>query len=227
MLVVFIRTIILYIVIIFGLRTMGKRQIGELQPSELVITIMISNIATLPIEDTNIPTLSGIVPILALVCFEVIVSEISLHSLPFRYFVWGKPRIIIRDGKLDQKLLRRLRLSIDDLMKSLRSCNIFDIRDVSYAIIENTGKISVYQKFEAQTPSNALLKIPTQKNKNTPPTAMIIDGEVIKESFDYCNLSPKWLDKVLKEKNISISQVFLMTCDSSADYHIVLKENYS
>src|SRR5699024_4709883 len=125
--------------IVFSLRIMGKRQLGELQPSELVATILVSNIATLPIEDTNIPLLAGIVPILTLVSFEVILSSITLKSRMARKIVSGNPVIVIRDGRIDQKQMRSIRFSIDDLMEELRTNSIFDIRDVAFAIVETTG----------------------------------------------------------------------------------------
>ena len=118
--IVFIRAILLYLLIIFCLRLMGKRQLGELQPSELVITILISNIASLPIEDNSIPMIMGVVPIVVLVGFELIISSISLRSKRFRTLVSGKPMIIVRNGQIDQSAMKKLRFSIDDLMETLR-----------------------------------------------------------------------------------------------------------
>lgn len=115
---------LLYIVVIFAVRLMGKRQLGELQPSELVITILISNIATLPLEDLDIPLVTGILPILSLVCFEVIVSWITLKSKRMRRMISGSPKIIIRDGKIEQETLQDLRFSVDDLMTALRANQI-------------------------------------------------------------------------------------------------------
>ena len=138
MLVVFIRTLILYAIVVVGMRLMGKRQLGELQPSELVITILISNIATLPIEDTSVPLLSGAVPILTLMCFEVILSYIAMRSLRLRTFICGTPRIVIREGHIDQQELKTLRYSVDDLMEQLRANGIFDVQEVDLA-----GKLPV------------------------------------------------------------------------------------
>jgi len=137
--VVLIRSLILYIVVIFGVRLMGKRQLGELQPSELVITILISNIATLPLEDPDIPLFIGILPILTLVCYEVIMSWITLRSLRMRRMISGRPKIIIRNGQIEQATLQDLRLSVDDLMTALRSNQIFDPAQVQFAIMETTG----------------------------------------------------------------------------------------
>ncbi|MCD8218899.1 MAG: DUF421 domain-containing protein [Ruminococcus sp.] len=148
--VVLIRSLILYIVVIFGVRLMGKRQLGELQPSELVITILISNIATLPLEDTSIPLMLGILLILALVCYEAVMSWVTLESTRIRRIVSGRPKIIIRDGQLEQATMRDFRLSVDDVMMPLRGSQVFDIRQVQYAIMETTGSISIYLKPEYQ-----------------------------------------------------------------------------
>ena len=122
--VVLIRSLILYIVVIFGVRLMGKRQLGELQPSELVITILISNIATLPLEDTSIPLILGILPILTLVCFEVVISWVTLKSLRMRRIISGRPKIIVRNGQIEQATMRDLRLSVDDLMTALPAAGV-------------------------------------------------------------------------------------------------------
>ena len=157
--IIFIRTIILYLLIVFSLRVMGKRQLAELQPSEFVVTILISNVATLPLEDINIPLIGGVVPILLLVSFEVLVSFITLKSQRARKIVSGSPRVIIRDGVIDQQEMKNLRLSIDDLMGQLRSKDIFDISDVAFAIIETTGSLSVYQNFDARTVTPKVMHI--------------------------------------------------------------------
>ena len=172
--VVLIRSLILYIVVIFGVRLMGKRQLGELQPSELVITILISNIATLPLEDTSIPLILGILPILTLVCFEALMSWVTLKSLRMRRIISGRPKIVVRDGQIEQATMRDLRLSVDDLMTALRQQQVFDISQVQFAVMETTGTISVYLKAECQplTPADITLK----KTAQNPPVAVIQDG---------------------------------------------------
>ena len=172
--VVLIRSLILYIVVIFGVRLMGKRQLGELQPSELVITILISNIATLPLEDTSIPLILGILPILTLVCFEALMSWVTLKSLRMRRIISGRPKIVVRDGQIEQATMQDLRLSVDDLMTALRQQQVFDISQVQFAVMETTGTISVYLKAECQplTPADITLK----KTAQNPPVAVIQDG---------------------------------------------------
>jgi len=219
-----VRTIILYLLIVVGLRIMGKRQLGELQPSELVVTILVSNIATLPIEDANVPFLGGAVPILTIVCFEVFFSTWAMKNKAVRKVISGNPRIIIRDGVIDQHELQELRLSTDDLLEQLRSSSIYDLRDVSFAILETTGKLSVYPKFAARTVTADMLHLEDTQHTDAPPVVLISDGEVIEDSLHYCNLKAEWLEKTLKENGYRQKDVFLMTCNRKADYYIIPKE---
>lgn len=221
MLTVLFRAALLYILIIFALRLMGKRQLGELQPTELVITILISNIASLPIEDPSIPMVMGIIPIFVLVAFELIVSNLSLKNRAFRKFISGNPIVIIQDGVLNQSALHELRFSIDDLMESLREQNIFNLSDVHYAIVETTGKVSVLQKFKAQTTTPDMFELKGQ-DKN-PPVLLISDGKLIKENLNESHVSKSWLETILKQEHIKISEVFLMTVDQQQDYHLIRK----
>ena len=150
MLIVFIRGIIVYITVIFAIRIMGKRQLGQLSPTELVITILISNIATLSMEDTQTPLILGIVPILTLVCLDIFVSYAVLKFPKLRKIVSGSPKIIICEGKMDYKALKQLRLTVDDVEEALRQNGIFNVNQVQYAIVETTGNISVLEKKEAK-----------------------------------------------------------------------------
>lgn len=223
MIIVYIRAIILYIVIIVAIRLMGKRQIGELQPSELAITILISNMATLPIEDSNIPMLVGAVPIAALVGFEILMSKISLKSIRFRRFVSGNPIVIIREGEIDQKQMKKLRFSIDDLMEALRENGIFDIKDVYYAIVETTGQVTVMQKSEKlpATPETLNLKAEEQ----SPPAVVISNGKIINKALNAYELTPEWIEKTVKKNKTSVKNVFLMTVNKKREYYIVKDEN--
>jgi uncharacterized membrane protein YcaP (DUF421 family) len=224
MYVVLFRTILLYILIIFSLRVMGKRQLGELQPSEFVITILISNIATLPIQDVDVPLSGGIVPILTIVCFEVFISTLILKSKTARKVISGNPRVLIRDGKVDQQEMQNLRFSVDDLLEQLRTNNVFDIQDVAFAIVETTGKLSVYQRFEARNVTPQMLNLQSPGEDALLPVAVISDGEVVEDSLRFCNLKPEWLHKVLSENGYQPQDIFLMTCNRKAQYHIIPKE---
>ncbi len=220
--IILLRAIILYLLIVFSLRLMGKRQLGELQPSELVITILISNIAATPIENRTIPMSTGIIPILVLVAFELIVSNISLHSKKFRKLISGKPVVIIKDGKIDIKAMKQLRFSIDDLMESLRGNGIFDVNEVSYAVVETTGSVSVYQKFPYRPATAETLKI---KGESTfPPQIVISDGAVMTDALITLNLTEKWLFSILKTEKLESKDIFIMTADRQKNYKIFKKE---
>lgn len=222
MFIVFFRAIILYIIIIFSMRLMGKRQLGELQPSELVITILMSNIATLPVEDTDIPMIMGVVPIFTLVCLDVFLSHLSMKFRPFRKAVSGSPKIIISNGKIDQQTMKDLRLTCDDLMESLRSVQVFDLNEVQLAVVETTGKISVCQKkeFMPLTMGDVTVKPQTQN----PPQLIIDDGEVAPLALKFLGLNEKWLEKVLISEKVSSKDIFIMTCDDTGKYTIIRKE---
>ncbi len=222
--IVMIRTILLYMLITFALRMMGKRQLGELQPSELVTTILVSNIATLPIEDTSIPLLSGIIPIFTLMCFEVFTSYAVLKSKKLRRIVTGNPVVVIKDGRIRQQELRRLRLNIDDIMTQLRMQNIFDIREVAFAVVETTGSLSVYQKFPARSVTAQMLSLPEKDGGDCPPLVVISDGALIESALRMCNLREEWVRERLKEQELEQKEVFLMTCDRSANYYIVPRD---
>ena len=220
--IVFIRVLIIYALIILSLRLMGKRQIGQLQPSELVVTILVSNIATMAIEDSNVPLIGGIIPILTLVSFDVLISAMTLRYKKMRRIVSGTPRVIIRDGKIDQKL-KELRFTIDDMMEELRGKDIFDVRDVAFAIVETTGSLSVYPKFTAQPATAGMLNLQAPPGADAPPVVLIADGVVIDSALGYCNLKYEWLEKTITDNGYTTQDIFLMTCNRQADYLIVPK----
>jgi uncharacterized membrane protein YcaP (DUF421 family) len=202
---------------------MGKRQIGEIQPTELVITILVSNIATLPLEDMNTPLLTGIVPILSLVCLEVIMSWITLKSKSMRKLVLGSPKIIIKDGVLNQKTLLDLRFSVDDLMTALRGKDIFDIAEVQYAVVETNGKLSVYQRHKYQNVSNDSLDI---KGKDmNPPGILISQGDIMDAGLKETGLTANWVKKILQKEKLKAEDIFLFAADKDGKYNIISNEN--
>lgn len=223
MVLALIRTFILYILILFCVRIMGRRQVGELQPSELVITMLISNLASRPIEDSGLPLITGIIPIVSLVCFEVFMSYLLKDSVFLRNRIYGRPQVIIRDGKIDQKVLRALRFSIDDLIEELRLNNVFDFTEVECAIAETTGKISIYKKYEYQEVQNR--DIGNKQNKSSCPTFVIVeDGCVCYEGLSLCKKDKKFLDKTLKKEKMELKKVLVMICDKNGKYTIIEKE---
>ena len=203
--VLMIRSVILYIIVVFAVRLMGKRQLGELQPSELVITILISNVATLPLEDPDIPVLTGVTPILSLVCFEVLMSWLILRFPWLRKKVSGSPRTVISGGRIDPDVMRELRFSVDDLMTALRSKDVFDPGEVQYAIVETNGSVSV---------------MPKDSSAGDPPEVVISDGEVIPAAAEKCGFSGDSLRRLLMRFSLGTGDVFLMTADSSGGAYI-------
>ncbi len=219
MLMVFIRTLIVYLVVIISLRIMGKRQLGELQPSDLVITILISNVATISLEDTELPLLHGIMPILELVLFEMIISWISLHSVKVRRWVSGSPKIIIHNGEIDQKVLHDLRFTLDDLMTTLRTNGIFSPEEVQFAIVETNGTVSILQKPEYQTATKK--DVSAVQPCTDPPEIVIADGELREKTLHALGLDRQWIDEILKAESLNIRDIFLLTADSAKQYYLV------
>ncbi|MDR2531675.1 MAG: DUF421 domain-containing protein [Oscillospiraceae bacterium] len=209
--VILIRTLLLYALVIFAVRLMGKKQIGELQPTELVTAILISNIATLALEDPDLPMLSGVIPILAIVCLDIFMTVFSLKSDKFRRILTGNPRVIIRDGVINQREMKNLRYTIHDLTEAARDAGIFDISKVRYAVAETTGKINFY---EAPDKSSTM---------TNPPVLAVSDGTANKSALGEAGLDEKWLSKILAEKNIPISRVFMLTADENGNYCLIEK----
>lgn len=222
MAIVLIRAVVLYIVITFSLRLMGKRQLGELQPSELVVTILISNIAAIPVEDISVPMIMGIVPILTLVCLDVVMSGVMLKSAKIRKLMIGSPRIIISEGKILQKEMKRLRYSVDDLTEAMRNQQIFDISEIQYAIVETNGKINFLLKKDYQPAEKQ--DVTAGGSTNDPPSVIIRDGIRDRDQLKIIALGEDWLTKILRENKISESRIFLMTADKNGNYDIVEKE---
>ena len=225
MAIVLIRTVIVYVLVLLGVRLMGKRQIGELQTSELVTTILLSNISIMPIQDTSIPLVYGLVPLLSLICFEVILSFINLKSVKTRNIISGRPQVIINNGIINQKTLFDLRLSVDDLISQLRQQQVFDIRDVELAIVEINGNLSVYQKFSSRNTTTQMLNIPDNDVNNSEPQFIIIsDGTIVEENLRLCNKNKNWVNSVLKDNKQSLKNILLMTSDSNSNYVLIPKE---
>lgn len=217
-----IRTVVLYIVIIVAVRLMGKRQISELQTSELVVTLLISDIASIPMQDTGQPLVSGFIPIAVLVVCEITISALMVKSGKFRRLVCGRPIVVINNGKVDQHEMRRLRLTIDDLIEDLRQKDVFAIEDVAYAIVETNGKLSVIKKPDKETPVAGMLGIVVPDTGIE--TVVISDGEISDMSAKLCSKSRAWVEGVLKGQNLEAKDIFIMTANTKGDFHIIKKE---
>ena len=222
MLISIIRTVILYIFILIALRIMGKRQLSEMQTSELVITLLISDIAVIPMQNTSQPLLSGIVPILILISLEIIFSVIMLKSGNFRKIVCGSPEMVIKDGKILQDQMRRLRMTTEDLCVQLRQQGIFSLEDVQYCIVETNGDVSVLEKPDKRTPSaeDMGIEIPDKGIE----AVVINDSRYLSNSLELCNLTKEWVDSVLRENDLTIDEVFIMTANRDKEYNIVRRD---
>ena len=223
MFVTLIRTIVLYILAIFSIRIMGKRQIGELQPSDLVVTLLISQIISIPIQDTDIPLVNTLIPIFLLVGFEILSSIFNMKSIKFRSFMQGHPVVIINDGNLNQKLLKELRFTMDDLLEALRQKDIFDISQVQYAIVETNGQISVLLKAENDTVTRDDLNLSPQPQGFKCP--VVIDGKVVSKNFKICNMTKDKVNRIAKKEKIEIKDIMLMTVDAVGNHTIIRKDN--
>ncbi len=218
-----IRTIIYYFTVVFVFRCMGKRQIGELQPSELVLAIMISDLATTPVHELQTPLYIGILPIVVLMLLEIVLAYLSQKSVVFRRIVTGTPSIIINHGNIDIKMLKKLRFNIDDMFEILRSSGYMSVSDVEYAILETNGQLSVIPKTE-NTPLT--LKILNgNQGKARLPRSVIKDGKINKENLTLLGFDENWLKKELEKRKIkSHKEVFLFTTDGEESF-VQKKEN--
>ena len=220
----FFRTLILYFILMLGLRLMGKRQIGELEPSELVLTLIISDLAAVPMQDFGIPLVNGLFPIITLLCVSMLLSFFSLKSIRFRALVCGRPTVIIRDGKVLQQNMARNRFTVDELLEQLRSQGYSDISAVKYAVLETSGQVSVlpYTKDSPATPKVLGLDV---QDDVTLPVLLINDGHVMSENLSASGYDGAWLDKQLKQRRLtSPRQVFFMTVDEVGGLTCVAKE---
>jgi len=182
------------------MRLMGKRQIGQLQPSELVVSLIIADLAAIPMGNTGIPLITGIIPILTLFVCEALLSYISLKSQRARRIISGKPSIIIEKGNIIERELKKQRFNIDDLMEQLRLKNVTDVKDVEYAILETGGQISVVLKTEKKTVTREDLNI--QRPYEGLPVSLIIDGYVNQHNLNIAGHDMKWLENELRKNNI-------------------------
>ncbi len=211
MLIIFFRAIVLYILVLIVMRLMGKREIGQLQPFELAIAIMIADLASIPMTDTGVPISNGIVPILGLLVMHLLISIINLKSMKAREIICGKPRILIYRGKIDEDALKKERFTLNELQERLRDKNIVNIFDVEYAILETSGQISVIEK------SNKRYTIPEDFGI-TPeyegiPYDLVVDGKVMTKNLKKLKKDYKWLESEVLKFGYKPDQALLVTID--------------
>ena len=224
MLIIFFRAIILYVFVLIVMRLMGKREIGQLQPFELAISIMIADLSTVPMADTGIPIFNGIIPILGLLLMHLLISVLNLKSLKAREIICGKPRILIYRGRIDEKALKKERFTINELEERLRGNNVINIGDVEYAILETSGQVTVIQKPEKRN------TIPEDFNIIPPYEGisydLVVDGKVMKDNLDILGKDYQWLEKELGKMNIKPEEALVATIDGNGKIFCQKKEKF-
>lgn len=223
MLVTFIRTIVLYILVLIVMRLMGKREIGQLQPFELAISIMIADLASIPMADTGIPISNGIIPILGLLVMHLLISMINMKSMKARAVLCGKPTILIYRGRIDEKALKKERFTLNELQERLRGNNIVNIGDVEYAILETSGQVTVIQKPNKRTTTPEDFNIMPEYEGI--PYDLVVDGKIMQENLKQIQKDEDWLRKQVAKFHINIQDALIVTYDGKGQIFCQAKED--
>jgi len=222
MLTILLRTVLVYVLLIATMRLMGKRQLGELEVSELVTTLLVSEIASLPIVDKNIPLAYAVIPLITVLALEITLSMILVKFPKLKGLASARPSVLIRRGKLDQKELRRIRISLDELISEVRQAGVASLADVDYAILEQNGKISILPRKQAQPPSAKDLQLSLTESGIV--HALIEDGCVDQHNLDVMQLDEAWLKQVLRQKGLPLEEVFFLGRDDTGNLYWIEKE---
>lgn len=222
MLTILLRSVLVYILLILTMRLMGKRQLGELEISELVTTLLVSEIASLPIVDKSIPLMYAVIPLVTVLFLEITLSFLLVKFPCFKGIASTRPSVLIRHGKLDQKELKRVRISLDELISEVRQNGIASLADVDYAIIEQNGKISILPRRAAQPPNAADMGLLASENGILHP--LIEDGKLDRYNLELLGLDDKWIKKALAKKGLSMSEVFFLGRDDAQNLYWIEKE---
>ena len=222
MILSYLRTVVLYLVLIFSVRLMGKRQIGQMEASEFVVTMLVANLASIPMQDGAIPLYSGLVPILTVLGLELVLSGLILYSVHLRKFFCGKPVILIDNGKILRENLRRTRVTLDELTGHLRQKDVLDVSTVQYAILETDGSLSVfpYPKFCPAAAKEAGIKV----KKQYLPVTIIEDGFFSEENLQKAGKDARWLQSVLQQREATVTGTFLLSVDGGGKVVWIGKE---
>ena len=222
MLITFFRSIILYIIVLVVMRLMGKREIGQLQPFELAISIMIADLATIPMTEIGIPITNGIIPILGLLIMHLIISMLNLKSTKIREIICGKPRILIYRGRIDEKALKKEIFTINELQEKLRSIDVINLADVEYAILETSGEVTVIQKPNKRNLTPEDMSI--EPEYEGIPYDLVIDGKVMDENLKKIGKNYEWLKNILKEYKMKPEEALVVTIDGKNQIFCQKKE---
>ena len=211
MLIAYIRTVVLYLVLIAVIRFMGKRQIGQMEPSEFVVTMLVANLASIPIQDGAIPLFTGVVPIVTILGLELVLSSLCLRSIGLRRLLCGKPVILMEEGRILRENLRKTRVTLDELTEALREKDVLDLRSVQYAILETNGKVSVFV-YPKEAPASAKAA-GIQVGARFLPITIISDGKLLTANLKLAGRDETWLGKVLKSHDATVKDTWLLTVD--------------
>ena len=222
MILSYVRTMILYSVLIAVVRLMGKRQIGQLEPSEFVVAMLVADLAAIPMQDGAISLLNGLVPILTVLAMELILSGLSMRSIRLRKLLCGKPVILIENGKINQRNLKRTQVTLDELSGHLRQKDVLDIQAVQYAILETDGNLSVFP-YPSELPASARdAKI--KASKQYLPVTVISDGRLLQENLQVAKKDGAWLRRTLQERSATLEGTYLLTVDGRGQIYYIPKE---
>ena len=213
MLLVYMRTIVLYLILIAVIRLMGKRQIGQMESSEFVVTMLVANLAAIPIQDSGVPLLTGAVPLLTVPGLELVLAALSLRSIFFRRLLCGKPVILIENGKILRENMRKTRITLDELTGHLREKDVLDLQAVQFAILETNGNLSVFP-YPKEKPASAA-DAGIQARKQYLPVTVISDGKLLRENLKLAGKDEHWLQRTLRAKDATVAQTWLLTVDAS------------
>ena len=213
MLITFIRAIILYIIVLVVMRMMGKREIGQLQPFELAISIMIADLASIPMADTGIPITNGIIPILGLLVMHLVMSILNIKSIRAREIICGKPSILIYRGKIDENVLKKERFTINELQERLRGNNVVNLGDVEYAILETSGEVTVIQKPNKRNVTPEDLNI--MPDYEGIPYDLVIDGKIMYDNLKILEKDYDWLKKEVNKFGFNPEEALIVTLDGN------------
>lgn len=215
MVLILIRTLVLYIVVLFVMRGMGKREISQMQPYELAISIMIADLAATPMAELGIPIIYGIIPILGLLTMHILISLINMKSLKLRQFICGKPRILIYRGKIDEQALKKENFTINELQERLRGNNITNISDVEYAILETSGQVTVVSKPEKRLVTLEDLNI--EAKYQGIPYELVIDGNILEDNLKKIGKNYIWLKKQIEKFGYLPEEALIVTVDANGE----------
>ena len=219
MLTIIVRAILIYILVLFVFRLMGKRQIGQMQPFELVLTLIIADLATIPMAESSVPVLHGVIPLLTLVVVHYFLTLISKNSVKFGNFISGKPVIVINPKGIDEKALHSLNITVDDLFEAIRVAGYFNLEEVQYAIMETNGTVNVLPKAEFSPVVNKDLKLKIEETSI--PVTLVSEGKLMKNNINLAGVDLLFIEKFMKKAGIDkISKVLVLTLNKSGTVYI-------